>query len=372
MKKVLHILAVALIAAMMLSLIACTSGSTTTTDTSASTDTADTAATTDTAATDSTESTDTAETGSDAAINPDRNGDGVVEVSLLVKKLSSTFWTDMEQGCKDACEELGWVMRPTLCPVTPDSNEEQIQLIEQDLLDPPDLYILCPANSDGIIPVVEKINEAGVPIINVNTRIGSGPEYLAFCGVDCYELATLVGESLSEAMNYEGNVVILEGVSGSQTAIDYKAGGVDVFNKYEGITILDSQIANYQRQDAITVTQNLLQKYDDIDAIYACNLEMAMGALVACEQAGREGILIGTVNMSSEGMQALADGRLYMIVDDNPYNVAYTAVHSFDEYCNGETVLDGGDITCPGTVVTIDNEASTFYYEKYGITPPQQ
>ena len=309
---------------------------------------------------------------SDGTFNPDLNGDGKVEVALLVKKLSSTFWTDMEQGYKDACEELGWEVRSTLCPVTPDSNEEQIQLIEQDLLDPPDLYILCPANSDGIIPAIEKINEAGIPIINVNTRIGEGANYLAFCGVDCYELGGLVGESLSEAIDYKGNVVILEGVSGSQTAIDYKAGAVDVFDKYKDITILDSQIANYQRQDAINVTQNLLQKYSDIDAIYACNLEMAMGALVACEQAGRTDILIGTVNMSEEGMQALADGRLYMIVDDNPYNVAYTAVTSYKQYCDGELELDGNDIICPGTVVMADNENAEFYYDKYGITPPTE
>lgn len=366
MKTVRRILALTLLLAMLMSMIACSS------DTAAPAD--DGGSTTDTDASTSTDTTtDTADAVTDAAeslANPDLDGDGVVEVSLLVKKLSSTFWTDMEQGCRDACEELGWEMRPTLCPVTPDSNEEQIQLVEQDLLDPPDLYILCPANSDGIIPVVEKINEAGVPIINVNTRIGEGPDYLAFCGVDCYELGALVGESLAEALNYEGNVIILEGVSGSQTAIDYKAGAVDVFDQYEGITILDSQIANYQRQDAINVTQNLLQKYDDIDAIYACNLEMAMGALVAIEQAGRDGILIGTVNMSEEGMQAIADGRLYMIVDDDPYLVAYTAVTSYDDYCNGEMTLDGGDIICPGTVVTVDNEASAEYYEKYGITPP--
>lgn len=350
-KKLSRVLALATTAAMMMSLMACGSSSDGNSGSNAS-------------------SPDSTNGSTATTFNPDLNGDGKVEVSLLVKKLSSTFWTDMEQGCKDACEELGWEMRPTLCPVTPDSNEEQIQLVEQDLLSPPDLYILCPANSEGIIPVVEKINEAGIPIINVNTRIGAGVDYLAFCGVDCYELATLVGEGLSEALNYEGNVVILEGVSGSQTAIDYKAGGVDIFNKYDGINILDSQIANYQRQDALSVTQNLLQKYSDIDAIYACNLEMAMGALVACEQAGRKDILIGTVNMSQEGMQAIADGRLYMIVDDNPYNVAYTAVMSYQEHCNGDQVLDGSDIICPGTVVTIDNENSAFYYDKYGITPP--
>lgn len=289
-----------------------------------------------------------------------------VEVSLLVKKLSSSFWTDVEDGVKAACKELGWTLRPTLCPITPDSNEEQIKLLEQDLLDPPDLYILCPADSKGIAPAIQQINKAGVPIINVNTRIvGEGLDVKAFVGVDCRQIANQLSEAMTTYMNSKANMIILQGTTGSQTGIDYYEGAVEVYKKYPNMVILDSQVGNYQRQLGMTVTQNLLQKYANIDMIYASNLEMALGATVAVEQANRKGIKICTVNMSKEGAQALKDGKIHIIADDNPYNVAYTAVKTAKESLEGKKFTS--DVICPATMVIEGTAVAQQYYTKYGI-----
>jgi len=291
-----------------------------------------------------------------------------IEVSLLVKKLSSSFWTDMESGVKDACQELGWTLRPTLCPITPDSNEEQIKLLEQDLLDPPDLYILCPADSKGIAPAIQEINKVGVPIINVNTRIANDDKSLdvkAFVGVDCRQISNQLSEEMVKYVNGKANMIILQGTTGSQTGIDYYEGAVEIYKKYPDMKILDSHPANYARQEGMTVTQNLLQKYDNIDMIHACNLEMALGASVAVEQAGRKGIRICTVNMSKEGAQALKDGKISIIADDNPYNVARTAIKTGKDVLDGKTV--NGDVICPATLVQDGTDVAKQYYEKYGI-----
>ena len=291
-----------------------------------------------------------------------------VEVSLLVKQLGSTFWMNIEAGVKDACAELGWTLRPTLCPMTNDNNEQQIALIEQDLLDPPDLYILCPADSQGIRPAIEQINEAGVPIINVNTKISNDAgdlDVVSFVGVDCRKIANEVAEAMSEFMGYKGNCIILQGTTGSQTGIDYYEGAVEIYDKYPDIVILDAQVANYQRQEGLTVTQNLLQKYDNIDFIHACNLEMAMGARVALEQAGRTDIKICTVNMSEEGAQALKDGKISVIADDSPYSVAYLAVMTGKDYLDG---VDVPDVVISPAIMVIDGtDAAQSYYDKFGI-----
>lgn len=289
-----------------------------------------------------------------------------IKVSLLVKKLSSSFWTDVEDGVKAACKELGWTLRPTLCPITPDSNEEQIKLLEQDLLDPPDVYILCPADSKGIAPAIQQINKAKIPIINVNTRIiGDGLDVKAFVGVDCRQISNQLSEAMTKYMKEKANMVILQGTTGSQTGIDYYEGAVEIYKKYPGMVILDSQVGNYQRQLGMTVTQNLLQKYANIDMIHACNLEMALGAAVAVEQANRKGIKICTVNMSKEGAQALKDGKISIIADDNPYNVAYTSVKTAKEVLEGKKFTS--DIICPATMVQEGTPVAQQYYDKYGI-----
>lgn len=282
---------------------------------------------------------------------------------LLVKKLSSSYWTELEAAAKDKCEEYGWTME-TLCPVTADSNEEQIQLLEQSLLDPPDVYLLAPADSEGITPAIEKINEAGVPIINLATKItGEGLEYVTFVGVEYYDIATSAAEALVDLLGGEGSVLILEGTTGSQTSTDIKAGADDVFAKNSGITVLDSQPANYQRQEALTVTQNLLQKYPEVDAIFASNGEMALGAAEAVRQAGRDGIKICALNCSEELVQAIADGKIAFTADDVSWKMGEQASVAAMDYFKGVTMEK--ERMQDAVIVNEDNLSE--YKAKYGI-----
>ena len=290
-----------------------------------------------------------------------------IVVSLLVKELGSQFWLNVQQGAEDACAELGWTMR-MLCPQTGSNNEQQIALIQQDLLDPPDLYILAPADSQGIRPAIEAINEAGIPIINYSTLISNDDnslEVVSFVGVDYVTISETLAEAMAEHMDYQGNCVIIEGTTGSQTAIDILKGTKDTYEKYADIHILDSQVANYKRDQGVTVTQNLLQKYDNIDWIDAANLESAMGAVVALEQASRTDIKICTRNISAEGAQALKDGKLTMIADDDPYLVAYTAIMTGKDYLDGKQVE--GTVIVPCTIVIDGTDTAKEYYDQYGI-----
>ena len=292
--------------------------------------------------------------------NQDLSGKRAV---LLVKKLSSSYWTELEAAAKEKCEEYGWTME-TLCPVTADSNEEQIQLLEQSLLDPPDVYLLAPADSEGITPAIEKINEAGVPIINLATKItGEGLEYVTFVGVEYYDIATSAANALIELLDGKGNVLILEGTTGSQTSTDIKAGADDVFAKNSGITVLDSQPANYQRQEALTVTQNLLQKYPEVDAIFASNGEMALGAAEAVRQAGRDGIKICALNCSEELVQAIADGKIAFTADDVSWKMGEQASVAAMDYFKGVTMEK--ERMQDAVIVNEDNLGE--YKAKYGI-----
>ena len=128
------------------------------------------------------------------------NAENEIHVAFMVNKLSSAFWTDVEKGAKEAAEALGWKI-DILSPITPDSNEQQIQLLEQALINPPDIFIITPADARGITPAIEKINEAGIPIINYNARfLDPDVESLTFVGLDKYELAKIVAEDLVEKL----------------------------------------------------------------------------------------------------------------------------------------------------------------------------
>lgn len=291
------------------------------------------------------------------------SGSGKVRVAFMVNKLSSSYWTDMEAGANAAADELGWEIE-ILCPITPDSNEEQIQLLEQALVNPPDVFIISPADAKGLTPVIEKINEAGIPIINYNNRfIDDGIESETFVGIDKYELAKLAGEALTKKMDNKGNALIIEGVTGSQTSNDIKKGATEALEASSGIKILDSKPANNLRTEGLTVTQDLLQKYPEVDAIFAANAESAFGATEAIRQSNRQGIMIGTINMSDEVAQALKDGTLTVVADDVPYDVGYETIKAAQRCLDGEELPE--EIMVEGVIV--DKDTVGPYLEKYGI-----
>lgn len=281
---------------------------------------------------------------------------------LLVKKLSSSFWTDLEGAARQQCEEYGWTME-TLCPVVADSNEEQIKLLKQSLLNPPDVYLICAADSEGIAPAIEEINEAGVPIINVQTRIiGDDLDVVTFVGVDTYSMAQIGANAILDKRKDAKNAIILEGITGSNTTADIKKGVTEAFNE-RGINILASQTANGQRQDGMTVTQNLLQAYPDVDIIFAGNGEMALGAAEAIRQAGRDGISIATINTSKEITQAIMDGIITLTVDDVSWKLGEMGVEQAMNYFRGIPI--DKEIMAEVQIESADN--LDYYKEKYGL-----
>jgi ABC-type sugar transport system substrate-binding protein len=286
-----------------------------------------------------------------------------VRIAFMVNKLSSAFWKDVEKGAKDAGDELQYEIN-ILCPTTPDSNEEQIQLLEQSLINPPAIFVITPADANGITPAIEMINEADIPIVNYNARfLDKSVERLTFVGLDKYDLAKQAAEALVEKLGGKGKVLVLEGVTGSQTAIDIKNGATDVLRAAPGIELLDSQPANYLRTDGLSVTQNLLQKYPEVDAIFAANAESALGAAEAIRQAGRKGIKIATLNMSDEAAQAILNGTLTVVVDDTPYEVGKRCILTVRDYLAGKSVPD--EIMLEG--IMVDLGSIDPYVERYGL-----
>lgn len=288
-----------------------------------------------------------------------------IRVDFLVKKLSSAFWTDMVNASQAQVDKYGWKMK-VLCPITADSNEEQIQLLEQALLDPPDVFLIAAADSKGIAPAIEEINKAGIPIIAVSAKIiGEGLRYETFVGVQFEDLAVSAAQALCQKLNGKGNILYLQGVTGASSAQDVDKGAYATFKKYPGITVLASEPADYQRQKGMTVTQNLLQKYDKVDGIFAANGESALGSIEAIRQLGRKGIIVTTINSSEELVRAIVDGKLYALADDVSWKVGQQAVVAAKKYLDGET-LSKDNFQQP-VMVTRDSANLAEYKTKYGI-----
>lgn len=273
------------------------------------------------------------------------------EIAVIQKNLTNPIWIALQEGALAAGEEAG-VKVTVLSPNTPESNEEQISLIEQQIAKGVDALVVIPADGTGIVPAIEEANAAGIPVINGDTRIDTATCSVdTFIAVENYNAAVAVAEELVSMMGEEGDVIILEGKAGTQTSIDLVGGANDVFDKYENVNVVASQAANWSRTDGYTVTLNLLEANPDAVAIFAANDEMAMGALQAVSQAGKEGqILIAGLNANPDAMEAVDAGQLALTFDKNGYLQGYSEVMAAVKKLNGGELESAYEV--PGFLYT--------------------
>src|SRR5919107_4430186 len=219
---------------------------------------------------------------------------GPPRVAFVMKTLNHPFFLDMQRGAQEAAERAGVEVVVQAAEREIDV-EKQMQIIENLLQTTPKALIVTPSGSREIASAIVKANGAGVPVIVVDTRVD--PKAVAdnnlklesFVGSDNYEGGRMAGDYLAKATGGKARVAILEGIPGHETGDSRLRGFCDAVQKHSGITIVASQPANWERDQGLTVFQNMLQAHPDIDALFACSDLMALGAVEAIGAAGRTG-----------------------------------------------------------------------------------
>jgi ribose transport system substrate-binding protein len=256
---------------------------------------------------------------------------------LVTKALNNPFWEMMHEGSLEVAEANG-IELLYYAPTKANNLEEQARLIDDLIAMKADGIVLVPVDSTGIVPAIERANEAGIPVALANTNAAGG-EVITFSAVENYDAMSLLTEYAVEKLGEESQVVILEGTAGAQTAIDRKAGVDDTLANYPNIEVLASQTADFQRAQGLTVMENLLQAYPEIDAVIACNDEMALGAVEALDAAGRlEDTMVFGFDGNNDAMKAVYEGRMVATCYQRPEKQAGDAVQALIDYIAGEEV----------------------------------
>jgi ABC-type sugar transport system substrate-binding protein len=275
------------------------------------------------------------------------------ELTLILKNFTNPFFIRMKEGAEKAAAEEG-VKLTVVAPLKADNNEEQMQMVEQAIARQTDALIIVPSDSQGIVPAVEKAYDAGIPIINLNTKIGGDRViWKTFVGVSNFDEGIIQMQKLCELIGGEGGIFIIEGTPGAQTAIDILNGGLESLKKFPKVKILGQQAANYNRAKSMDVVQNLLQAHPEVKAIFCCNDEMALGAVEAVQAANLQGIFIAGINANDDARQAIRSGRMAFSINDRPDQVGYEGVKAAVKVLNGETIPDR--ITVQTLLVTGDD-----------------
>lgn len=181
-----------------------------------------------------------------------------------------------------------------------------------------DTLVVLPFESDPLTQPVAQIKEQGIFITVVDRGLTDPSIQDLYVSGDNAAFGRVAGSYFADTLGEGDNIVILRGIPTELDNTRFDAFMAEL--EGTGINVLDDRYANWNRDDAYTTAQDFLTQFQDIDAIWAADDDMAEGVEAAVREAGREGdlFIFGGAG-KKEIVQRIMDGDpLY------PANVSYT------------------------------------------------
>jgi simple sugar transport system substrate-binding protein len=203
-------------------------------------------------------------------------------------------------------------------------QENQIRALNTFITQGVDAIILAPVVETGWEVVLKKAKEAEIPVILVDRGV-SAPEdlYTTLIASDFVAEGRMAGNWLAQKTNGKCVIAELQGTTGAAPANDRKRGFQEAISKYPGMKIVMSQTGNFERAGGKQVMEAFLKSPQgkEIQAVYAHNDDMALGAIQAIEEAGMtpgKEITVVSVDGGKAALEAIAAGKLGCSVECSP------------------------------------------------------
>ena len=239
-----------------------------------------------------------------------------VRIAVFTKNQTNPFFQTVRLGADSAARQMDATVTHYV-PTQPDSIPEQMSQIEDVITRRPSAVVFIPVDSKAMVPGVQKMNTAGLPVVNIVDH-SLGGEILSWIGADEYLMALSTGRYLMQKMGGKGSVIIIEGVGGSLGSAERVRGFKTAIAESPEVKLLASQPGNFQRLQALQVTENLMQAHPAIDAVLAANDAMALGAIEALDAANRKAMVVG-LNATKEAVDAIKAGKMLASGDFSGY-----------------------------------------------------
>ena len=216
-------------------------------------------------------------------------------------------------------------------------SDAQVQAAQlQELMDEGvDAVFLCPVDWEAVTPALEALQEAGIPVINIDTQVKEESLTKAYIGSDNRNAGYVCGEDLKKRCPRGGKILLLE--CPSINSINERITGFEQAIANAGFEVLDRADVNGEKEKAKEAMGEFLEKYPKIDGVMCGNDQVALGALEAVKESGRQGIRIYGVDGSPDVKQEIAkpDSPMTATGAQSPIRIGKAAAET------GIAILDG-------------------------------
>lgn len=222
-------------------------------------------------------------------------------------------------------------------------QENQIKAIRAYIAQHVDAIILAPVVETGWEPVLHEAKQAKIPVVLVDRgiKVSDNSLYATLIASDFVAEGRMAGEWLAKETDGKANIIELQGTPGAAPAIDRKKGFEEAIAAHPDMKIIASQSGDFRRSGGKEVMEALLKKFGgDVNAVYAHNDDMALGAIQAIEEAGKKpgaDIIVVSVDGVKSAFEALVAHKLNCSVECNPL-LGPLAFDAVDKALKGETL----------------------------------
>ncbi len=259
------------------------------------------------------------------------------KILVSPKGLVHSFWVTVKAGADSAGKEFGaeviWKG-----PTQEIDIAGQIAIIEDYINKGIDAIVLAACDAQGLIPVLEKAKNKGIPIITIDSGVDSDLP-VSFIATNNILAAQKAAQKLAELIGEQGKVACIPFIPGAATSNWREQGFVEEIKNYPQIKLLPIRYSQSEVAIGMAVTEDILTGHPDIKGIFAANEAGTIGAIQALKTKNKIGqVKVVGFDAASNEVTALQAGEIDALIVQDPFKMGYEGVKAALMTMNGESV----------------------------------
>lgn len=247
---------------------------------------------------------------------------GTPVIGLALSTQNNPFFVELKDGAQKAAKDAGVQL---VVVDAQDDPARQISSVEDLIQKRVSVILLNPTDSSALAGAVQSAQRANIPVITLDRGV-DGAEVASHIASDNIAGGKMAADFLAKQLNGKGNIIELQGVAGTSAARE-RGKGFDDQIATTGMKVVAQQPANFDRAQGLSVSENLLQGNTDVQAIFAQNDEMALGAVQALGGKNKKILVVG-FDGTPDGKKAVQDGAMAATVAQQPEEIGKLGVET--------------------------------------------
>ena len=254
-------------------------------------------------------------------------------IALVISTLDNPFFVTLKEGAEKQAKALDYdlvVLDSQNDPAKELANVEDISVRGVKIL------LINPTDSDAVGNAIAVANQKKLPVITLDRAANKG-QVVAHIASDNTAGGEMAGNYIAEKLGKGAKIIQLEGIAGTSAARERGAGFAKAAQAHD-FKILASQPADFDRSKGLNVMENLLTAQPEVQAVFAQNDEMALGALRAIQAAGKKDLVLVGFDGTDDGVKAVKGGKMAATIAQQPDKIGEIGVQTAAKVLKGETV----------------------------------